>query len=69
MTQDDWSHWGDSNSRPSDYESDALPAKPQWRHVSHYDELIKRIGEHRNRSHSVAGFIRAPIISHYNRRL
>ena len=20
-----WSHWGDSNSRPSDYESDALP--------------------------------------------
>ena len=24
------SHWGDSNPRPSDYESDALPAKPQW---------------------------------------
>ena len=24
------SHWGDSNSRPPDYESGALPTKPQW---------------------------------------
>ena len=26
-----WSHWGGSNSRPPDYESGAIPAKPQWR--------------------------------------
>ena len=25
------SHWGGSNSRPPDYESGAIPAKPQWR--------------------------------------
>ena len=30
-TRCEWSHWGDSNSRPPDYESGAIPAKPQWR--------------------------------------
>jgi 5-methylthioadenosine/S-adenosylhomocysteine deaminase len=28
------SHWGGSNSRPPDYESGAIPAKPQWRRPS-----------------------------------
>ncbi len=39
-----WSHWGDSNSRPLDYESSALPAKLQWRRRAHLRVWNKPIG-------------------------
>ena len=39
-----WSHWGDSNSRPLDYESSALPAKLQWRRRAHLRVWDKPIG-------------------------
>jgi 5-methylthioadenosine/S-adenosylhomocysteine deaminase len=39
------SHWGDSNPRPSDYESDALPAKPQWHKPAEFIFEHKQLGK------------------------
>ena len=39
-----WSHWGDLNSRPLDYESSAIPAKLQWQQSDDESFWDKQIG-------------------------
>ncbi len=39
-----WSHWGDLNSRPLDYESSAIPAKLQWQQSGDESFWDKQIG-------------------------